>query len=581
MVIAASPSQHPPGQASHQQALLPVYATTMRQRFKAEVNRLTREGMAQMLAAEPDGHRLSFLMSYVYMHAWLRQNVHADYRPTVLSAFSKGKQGFLMNLLLEEPDVEHFVRAYLRHWQTNESSMVQRQHALDLLSEASSEDALVTRILSLWKGMNPFTISHAVAYKDLAKQERDRYDEMLGPEDRERLALVDALPDPEKPQPRFDKLGLIPAMGCPQTCRHCMFIFRPLMKQNPDPKPLFDTVSSLTNSVLYTGGDLTKQLDDFYRGIGEMKNITTFAILLNGDFASDREITRQTLDNMAKAIRRRPVTWPKAKIMLQISFDEFHQEVVVDKKGMLKERIPVSKIANIVEAAPRYGEEIQLCLLHKQQALNFSTDVFQKGVFARLANELAERGHAIEVISASPSKRLKRNPQNPSAEAAAVVKDASFILKKYPKVPIMLTSSTIDAYGRATTMDESEAVRERDLLDQVLAGDTSHGESFDKDLMFWFNGWATMFSAVHMCLGNVYEDGVETVLSRQRKDPLTQALHRFDLRLLEYYREKADDLDQIIERSTGPHHLFHTITEKGDVRLHMTKRLLEAASNKP
>jgi len=74
--------------------------------------------------------------------------------------------------------------------------------------------------------------------------------------------------------------------------------------------------------------------------------------------------------------------------MLQISFDEFHQEVVVSRQGELTERIPVTKIANIVEAAPKYKDEIQLCLLHKQGHLNFSMELFQKGVFARLVNEL-------------------------------------------------------------------------------------------------------------------------------------------------------------------------------------------------
>lgn len=575
MVTAAANLDQTPEQDQYQQQMVPVFLTSMRQRFKGEVNRLTRNGMTQLLQGQDDVDDLSFLMSYLYIFHWLRHNVHEDYRESVLAAFAKGKQGFLMRLLLDSADGEAFVRGYIDHWQGQAgSTLVQKQRVKHLLAQAGNEEALVQRLSALWQGINPFVQSYAIAYKGLAKDERDRYDDMLGPEDKERLALVDALPDPEMPQPRFDKLGLIPAMGCPQTCRHCMFIFRPLMKENPDPAPLFEQVSSMTNSVLFTGGDLTKQLGDFYRAIGEMKNITTFAILLNGDFANDRKDTTLVLENMAKAIRRRPVGWPRAKVMLQISFDEFHQEVVVNKKGLLEERIPVRKIANIVEAAPKYGEEIQLCLLHKQQALNFSMEVFQKGVFARLAEDLGRRGHQVEVLSATPSKRLKRNPLNPEQPAAQVVKDASFILKRYPKVPIMLTSSTIDAYGRANEMDLSEAVRERDLLDQVLSGDQNHGESFDKDIMFWFNGWATLFSAVHMCLGNVHDEGMETILKRQRKDPLTQALNQFDLRLLDYYREKAGDLDEILERSTSPHHLFHTITEKGAMRLHMTRRLL-------
>jgi hypothetical protein len=92
--------------------------------------------------------------------------------------------------------------------------------------------------------------------------------------------------------------------------------------------------------------------------------------------------------------------------------------------------------------------------------------------------------------------------------------------------------------------------------------------------MFWFNGWATLFSAVHMCLGNIFEDGLDTIRQRQAKDPLSNAMHLFDLRLLDYYRECRHDLDAIIAKSTSPHHLFHSITEDAGIRLHMTRRLI-------
>jgi len=348
-----------------------------------------------------------------------------------------------------------------------------------------------------------------------------------------------------------------------------------LMKNTDDPEPLYQLVDELTTSVLFTGGDLSKQLQHFYDAIESMQHVTTFAILLNGDFADSREVTRSVLEKMAASIRRRSVTWAKAKVMLQISFDEFHQEVVVTRKGELHERIPVTKIANIVEAAPRYKDEIQLCLLHKQGHLNFSMELFQKGVFARLANELGRRGQQVQVLSSAPSSRLKRNPLDP-AKLAPLIRDATFVLAKYPDVHMLLTSTTIDAYGRANMMELHEAVNERDLLQQMLDGNGTGGETFDKDIMFWFNGWATLFSAVHICLGNVFEDGMETIRRRQLKDPLSNALNSFDLRLLDYYREQRDDLDDIIEKSTSPHHLFHTITEDGDVRLHMTQRLVQA-----
>jgi len=555
-----------------------AYLVSQRQRIKAEINRLTRGDMLDMLrsksSAAPDAENLSFLMSYVYAWHWLQQNVHIDFQQRVLSAFMQSKQAFLMQMILNSEDDRAFIRAYIEYWLSYQGQpQLQLQQLQQLLLQQGSVETLIDHVVTVWESMQLFTQTFAAGYKDLAKQEKDRYADMLADEDRERLALVDQLPDTQ-PLSAFDKLGIIPAMGCPQTCRHCMFIFRPLMKNTDDPAPLYEMIDELTTSVLFTGGDLTKHLDHFYDAIGSMKHVTTFAILLNGDFADSREVTKQVLEKMASAIRRRSVTWPKAKVMLQISFDEFHQEVVVDRKGELSERIPVTKIANIVESAPKFKDEIQLCLLHKQGHLNFSMELFQKGVFARLVNELGRRGQQVQVLSSAPSSRLKRNPLNPD-QPAPLIKDATFVLSKYPDVHLLLTSTTIDAYGRANMMELHEAVNERDLLQQMLDGNGASGETFDKDIMFWFNGWATLFSAVHMCMGNVFKDGMETIRKRQLKDPLSNALNRFDLRLLDYYREQRDDLDDIIERSTSPHHLFHTITEEGSMRLHMTRRLIE------
>ena len=576
-VQSGRPSSKIAVSAEAQQDVEQAYLISQRQRFKAEINRLTGGEMLSLLQAKSnsvaEAENLSFLMSYVYAWHWLQQNVHIDYQQQVLSSFLKGKQAFLIQMLLSAEDKQSFIRAYIEYWLSyKDAPQRQQQQIVQLLESRGNAELLTDFVVAAWESMQLLSQSFASGYKDLAKQEKDRYNDMLADEDRERLLLVDELPDIEVPA-AFNKLGIIPAMGCPQTCRHCMFIFRPMMKNMDDPAPLYEMVDELTTSVLFTGGDLTKHLNHFYDAISSMPHVTTFAILLNGDFADSREVTRQILEKMAAAIRRRSVTWAKAKVMLQISFDEFHQEVVVGRKGELSERIPVTKIANIVEAVPKYSDEIQLCLLHKQGHLNFSMELFQKGVFARLANELGRRGQQVQVLSSAPSSRLKRNPLKPD-EPAPLIKDATFILTKYPDVHLLLTSTTIDAYGRANMMELHEAVNERDLLRQMLDGNGTDGETFDKDLMFWFNGWATLFSAVHMCLGNVFEDGMDTIRKRQVKDPLSNALNCFDLRLLDYYRECRDDLDKIIERSTSPHHLFHTITEDGAMRLHMTQRLI-------
>lgn len=578
--MSAVTAQLEPMYASQPQ-LLAIYLPAMRQRFKNEVNRMTSGAMQQHLGARPDAADLSFLCSYLYAFHWLQHNVHADYRAQVLASFTAPARRWLMDLLLVD-DAPTFVRGYIAHWcDAPPASPVQREQLLRLLAAQSGDAQRLTDvILALWDELGFFARDYKTAYADLARHERDRYGDMLGADDLARLALVDALPDRrgKGEPPRLAKAGIIPAMGCPQTCRHCMFIWRPLKAVDADPQRVYRTVDALTDNVLFTGGDLTRHLDAFYDGIRAMRHVTTFAILLNGDFASDRVQTEQVLQAMATAIQGRPAHWPKAHVLLQISFDEFHQEVTVDKRGQLKERIAVAKIANIVELAPRFAPQLQLALLHKQTSLNFSMDVLHKGVFARLINELGARGRQVQVLSTAPASRLKRHPQA-TDKPAPLLKDASFALSAYPDVPILLTSSTIDGYGRAELLDEGETVKEKDLLHAVLADGEAAGERFDTDLMFWFNGWATLFNAVHICLGDLYADGVDLILRRQRNDPLSQALHVFDRRIPTLYAEVRDDLDRLIDKATGPHHLFHMLTEDSAVRLHLTRRLIELQRN--
>jgi len=564
--------------AAAQQDVHRAYLESQRLRFKTEIVRLTKGEMLDLLrsksTAGESAEALAFMMSYVYAWHWLQINIHSHYQSEVLAAFTRGAQAFLINMLLQSDSAEQFIASYIKYWQQYQGAPQRQQHhCLQLLEHYGDIDSMIDSVIKIWQSMALLDKSFAEGYKQLAQDEKTRYADMLGDEDLQRLKLIDQLPDIEL-EPGYAKMGIIPAMGCPQTCRHCMFIFRPLMKNTDKPDSIFEVVDSLTTSVLFTGGDLSKQLDHFYHAIESMPHINTFAILLNGDFADSREATEQVLNSMAKAVRRRNLGWAKARVMLQISFDEFHQEVIVNKQGKLEERIPVTKIANIVAAAPKYSEEIQLALLHKQGHLNFSMELFQKGVFARLANELGRRGHQLQVLSSSPSKRLKRNPLSPE-KPAQLIKDATFVLSRYPQTQILLTSSTIDSYGRANMMELHEAVNERDLLMQMLQGNGTDNETFDKDMMLWFNGWATLFSAVHICLGNVLEEGMDIIRQRQAKDPLTQAMHRFDLKLLDFYRELRDDLEHIIESSTSPHHLFHTITEDAEMRLHMTRRLIQ------
>jgi len=527
--------------------------------MRNRVQRLLHGGMGARLGELPAD--LVAPLTFLDTYAWLRREVPTAVRDEVLAASKNPAFAPLVELLATAPDRAAFARG-----------VVERGYAAATMKRLEgSGDAAAREIVAAWESLGGEPERRPIALRAVAAEERAMYAEFLGPADQERLALVDRLPDPDGPPPSFTKLGVIPVMRCPAGCHHCLFLYRPRVERRREPAELLATLGGLTDRLLYTGGDLTGHLNDFVDAVATTGAITTFAILLNGTFAVTGEAAEATFADLDAALDRRAAAGlPPAEVVLQISFDEHHQELRVATDGTVRERIPVANIANIVEGAVRHPR-VGLVLLHKQNRLNFSRHLFERGVFARLARELGRRGHRIELLAAHPGPRPRRDPCDP-AKVAPVLTEAHFCLSGHRDVPIGLTSSLVDAYGQAALLDESCYLNDRANLEPFLAGEPA-GEGFDGDLMFWYDGRVTSFSAVHLAFGNLYDDGIDRILARHRRDPLLAALRRPTLRLLDLYEEVRDDREALAAGATSLPHLLHTLTRDGEVRLHLTRRL--------
>lgn len=166
----------------------------MRQRFKTEINRLTRGDMLDMLkhkSPTPDeAENLSFIMTYVYAWNWLQQNLHTKYQPEVLNAFAKGPQAFLMKMMLQSQTTTEFIQTYINYWMDYQGeAQLQQQQLLQLLQEHNTPTSLAEYIETSWNSLHLFSKTFSIGYKDLAKQEKDRYADMLSEDDKERLNL--------------------------------------------------------------------------------------------------------------------------------------------------------------------------------------------------------------------------------------------------------------------------------------------------------------------------------------------------------------------------------------------------------
>lgn len=566
--------------ASSQDELRGAYIESKKDQLKHIMYRLNHFELEPGLQSHKHGELIKEIILYFYCYKWLRAHLPCQYYGDVLFQPRHKTYDFLVDILKHSPDEEHFLRNYILYCSKPEN-VKNAPHNLkaQLFYEHYNKniDDCVSEIISVWKGLGYFKDSPAHRLSEERRRQRHIFDAIYSEADRERLRIIDKLPIKKHnhvKKSHFEKLALIPTFQCATGCRHCLFIWRPLLKPLYDKDKLFDIVNRYTKNVLFTGGDLTKYLGDFYDAVRKMDRIENFVILLNGRFAGTGAEADQFMKSINEALNERKARgFTNASVTVQISFDEFHQEVLIDKKGKFYERVPVSTSVNILESSLAF-DSINVVLLHKQNSYNFSDALIKKGVFARLMRECSKRKREVTIMSAGTSRNPKVNPVT-GKESHSMITDIYFVISNGQKKIFTFNSSLVEALGKAKFLDSTEYVNARDVKDTSVSR-SMRGENFDSDLMLWYNGYVTSFSAPHLILGNLYDDTIETIIERWHKDPLHSCLKNFNPELIDYYKEISSDFEQIYEESSSHVNLFMNMICSDKVRLYLTQRIIMA-----
>ena len=559
----------------NQEILKRSYIESKRDRLKHLLYSLNHFELPVKL--ESVNHPMKEILLYLYAYKWLRENVHPNYYEEVLSVANNETYAFLINLLVHSPDERQFLIDYIYHCIKPEN-IDKAPHNIKVRIVYEEHNSNIERtleaILKTWEQLGYLQAKKSLLISDETKRQKQIFNDIGGTVDRKRLKLLDELPDSYaiKRPSEFAKLAIVPSFRCKSRCRHCMFLWRPVIKQTISHQKLYTLLNPLTKNLLFTGGDLTVNLDDFYSAVKTMNHIQTFAILLNGAFAGTGKKSDRVFKAIGRALKQRAAKrFPLARVLMQISFDEFHQEVHADSDGNFYERLPVRNIANILESSLSY-QDISVVLLHKQNAYNFSEALFKKGVFYRLIEELAIRGNPIKIINIGKSQRPKEHPVTKKM-SLAMITDVHFILSRNPQKVFLMNSSLVDRIGGARFLDPGEYVKS-DEIKATITRQSLKKETMDMDLMFWLDGQVTSFSLPFLTWGNLFDDALETILARYSKDPLVHALQQFDKRLLDYCRDIREDFDIIFQNSSSHVNLFYNIFESSKVRLELTERLI-------
>lgn len=563
--------------SSSQDELRLAYIESYKDRLKHILYRLNHIDLSPRLKSYDNGDLIKEIILYFYCYKWLRTFVHHQYYGDVLFQSRHRTYDFLVDLLINSSDEEQFLKNYLLHCSKPENvkkaphnykaSVFYEKHNQDL-------DACVSEILSVWNSLGYFKDKQARLISHEALLQKHIFNDIYNDTDRKRLRIIDNLSSDDRTVKKvhFEKLALIPTFKCSTGCRHCLFIWRPSLKPLYDRDKLFHIVNRYTKNVLFTGGDLTDHLEDFYDSLIKMDHVENFAILLNGHFAQTKAESDIFMGHIQHALKERKRRGIKnAFVTIQISFDEFHQEVLIDEKGKFFERVPVKNIVNILESSLPF-DSIGIVLLHKQNPYNFSDSIVRKGVFARLMRECSQRQKMIKIVTIGKPQMRKFHPVT-GKESDSMITDIHFVLGNKGKKVFTLNSSLVEALGRAKFVENTEYINALDVKDRAVSGNIRN-EIFDSDLMFWYNGNVTSFAAPHLIFGNLFEDKIETIINRWQKDPLLYYLRNFNYRLIDFYKEISTDYDKIYDDSSSHLNLFTNLILRADVRLYLTQRIL-------
>jgi hypothetical protein len=560
-----------------QDKLCAAYIESKRDRLKHILYRLNHRELASKLEYHPHGTMIKEIILYFYCYKWLRRFVHPRYYDKVIFQSRHKTYDFLVDILIHSSDEEQFLKNYILHCSKPEY-VTQAPHNFKakLFYEYHNNNlnSCVSEILSVWSRLGYLMDTEAHQIAEEARTQHRIYDDIYSDNDKERLSIIDRLQCHHNSDDSlcFEKLALIPTFKCSTGCRHCLFIWRPGLKKLYEKTKLFDLVNNHAKNVLFTGGDLTQYCEDFFNAIKMMSAVENFAILLNGRFADTKEKAEQFMESINAALKeRKRKGWKNAFITVQISFDEFHQEVLIDRKGKFYERVSVSNIVNIMESSSAF-DSISVVLLHKQNPYNFSDALINKGVFARLAHECSQRKRRIKIITCAASPIQKIHPVS-GKKTCSMITDIHFLLSNGHEKVFTLNSSLVESLGRARFLESTEYVSAENIRDYSASG-RIEGEKFDSDLMLWYNGWVTTFAAPHLILGNLFDDNFGTILTRWYKDPLLGYLKNFNPKLIYFYKEIASDYEQVYAESSSHVNLFTNIIRSSAVRLYLTKRIL-------
>ncbi len=282
---------------------------------------------------------------------YIAQEVHPKYREDFLKAFRLGDiDANVMMQWVSMSDIRERAQAVLNYCRDKDRDIKFN------IPDADFPDKIreVLEVFNLTKG------AKSKGRINLAKRHKIARKEMYGDIEKERIDLVKRSSRYLKFMEEIEFLApniaiYVSTFRCNSNCRHCQIIDRGMTRRF-DAKKLQEwidwCVASGKQQIHITGGEVFAYEDSMKDVLYILEHSPLpVSINTNAFWAKSLDDARKMIRKLWEAISKQPHQYYKEppRLHIQMSADEFHQEVLADGNGMLKERLDIGNIINVAQ----------------------------------------------------------------------------------------------------------------------------------------------------------------------------------------------------------------------------------------
>ena len=381
---------------------------------------------------------------------------------------------------------------------------------------------------------------------------------------------------------RDDKKGVYaPGFKCDIACRHCLLVDRGLTRHVSREErfaklqELLDRYDREKKVIVQLDGEIIGTPGEVEILLYVLRHSTKpVSFVTNVSWASTPQAARGLCSKLLAEVSKNPyLATVSHPIYIQLSFDDFHQEIVADEQGRLRRQVDIENIANAIQIIVEEYQQLRCALISLRTAgLAMLTDELGAALDRR-GYILTPLFHRLDPITGSPiakvQMRFHDGVTREDTEKEYYILKNKTTGKKVTNFSFAVVKSFMFRTGWAELLEDFEYIHACARTENFLFN--APCTAMDGNVVI-----SSMFLRV-WSIGNIYDESLDEIIARAKSDPLVWMLAGQRRELIEFAREVEPELTEGLEAAGYSYdEMAVRIFHEPALRLYITQRFIQS-----